>query len=80
MLTCKELTKIATDYLERELLQKERLRVHVHLWMCRHCRTYLDQMQKLVRMLKRLPKEAVPPELPRNLWHDSKTHGQKINS
>jgi predicted anti-sigma-YlaC factor YlaD len=63
MLSCKELTEIATDYLEEELSRGERLRVQVHLWMCRYCRSYLDQMRKVVALLRRLPKEPVPPNL-----------------
>jgi predicted anti-sigma-YlaC factor YlaD len=63
MLTCKELTEIATDYLEQDLSWGERLRVHVHLWMCRHCRRYLQQMRKVIALLRRLPKEPVPPNL-----------------
>ena len=63
MLTCKELTELATDYLEENLPWHERLRIQVHLWMCRHCRTYLDQMRKVIGLLRRLPKDPVPPKL-----------------
>jgi predicted anti-sigma-YlaC factor YlaD len=63
MLTCRELTEIATDYLEKDLPWRERLAVHVHLWMCRHCRRYLDQMRKVIALLQRLPREPVPPNL-----------------
>ena len=63
MLSCKELTELATDYLEKDLPWRERLRVQVHLWMCRYCRSYLDQMRKVVALLRRLPKEPVPPNL-----------------
>jgi predicted anti-sigma-YlaC factor YlaD len=63
MLSCKELTELATDYLEEDLPWRQRLRVQVHLWMCRHCRLYLDQMRKVIELLRRLPIEPVPPEL-----------------
>ena len=63
MLSCKELTELATDYLEKDLPWRERLRVQVHLSMCRHCRRYLDQMRKVIALLGRLPIEPVPPNL-----------------
>jgi predicted anti-sigma-YlaC factor YlaD len=63
MLSCKELTELATDYLEENLRWRERIRVRVHLWMCRNCRTYVDQMRKVIELLRRLPAEPVSPEL-----------------
>jgi anti-sigma factor RsiW len=63
MLSCKELTEIAMDYLEHDLPWGERLRVQVHLWMCRHCRRCLDQMRTMITFLQRLPKEQAPSSL-----------------
>ena len=63
MLTCKELTELVTDYLEENLPWRERLGVQVHLWMCRHCQRYVDQMRKVIGLLRRLPTEPVPPKL-----------------
>ena len=63
MLSCKQLTELATDYLEEDLAWRERLGVQLHLWMCSHCRRYLDQMRKVIRLVQRLPKDPVPPEL-----------------
>jgi len=63
MLSCKELTEIATDYLEQDLPWGERLRVQIHLWMCKHCQRYVDQMRMVITLLQRLPKEPVPPDL-----------------
>lgn len=63
MLSCKELTELATDYLEQDLPWSKRLRVQLHLWMCRHCRRYLDQMRKVIGLLRRLPTEQAPPDL-----------------
>ena len=63
MVSCIELSELTTDYLEEDLPWRERLRVQVHLWMCRHCRRYLDQMRKVIGLLRRLPTEPVPPKL-----------------
>jgi predicted anti-sigma-YlaC factor YlaD len=54
---------MATDYLEEELSWRERLRIQLHLWMCSHCRRYLDQMRKVIRLLQRLPPDPVPRQL-----------------
>ncbi len=63
MLSCKELTELVTDYLEENLPWRERLRVKVHLWMCRHCQRYVDQMRKVVVLLRRFPTEPITPKL-----------------
>lgn len=63
MLSCKELTELVTDYLEENLPWRARLRIQVHLWMCRHCGRYVDQMRTVIGLLRRLPTELVPPRL-----------------
>ena len=63
MLSCKQLTELATDYLEQDLPWSKRLQVQLHLWMCSHCRGYLDQMRKVIGLLRRLPTEPAPPNL-----------------
>jgi predicted anti-sigma-YlaC factor YlaD len=77
MLSCKELTELATAYLEGDLTWRERTGVQVHLWMCRHCRIYVDQMRKVIGLLRRLPAEPVPPKLVETLLPQfRKTHGK----
>jgi predicted anti-sigma-YlaC factor YlaD len=63
MLSCKEITELATQYLEGDLPWGKRLRVRVHLSMCQHCRRYLDQMRKVAAMLRRLPAEPPSPDV-----------------
>ncbi len=52
MLTCKELSERATDYLENALTARQRAGIQVHLLMCKHCRSYIDQLAKTVQLLK----------------------------
>ncbi|MBI3049974.1 MAG: zf-HC2 domain-containing protein [Acidobacteria bacterium] len=61
MLTCRELTELTTDYLERRMPLRDWLRVRVHIAICRGCRTYLAQMKQTIRLLGLLPPEAPPP-------------------
>jgi len=63
MLTCRELTEVVTDYLEGRMGLADRLRFHLHLGMCRHCRAYLRQMKVTARTLGRLSEPSLPPEL-----------------
>jgi predicted anti-sigma-YlaC factor YlaD len=63
MLNCKEVTERATDYLEKGLPWRRRLQVQIHLWMCRNCREYLDQMRTVISLLRRLPTETAPSNL-----------------
>jgi len=63
MLTCKELTELVTDYLEGRLSLIQRLRLQLHLGLCRHCRAYLRQMRLTVGTLGRLPEEPLSPAM-----------------
>jgi len=63
MLTCQQLTELVTDYLEGRLSFLERARFQMHLGMCRNCRTYLRQMKTTVRVLGKLPAEAMSTEM-----------------
>jgi predicted anti-sigma-YlaC factor YlaD len=63
VLTCRELTELITNYMEGKLSLRQRLRIQMHLGMCRHCRRYLRQMKSTVRLLGALPDGALPPQL-----------------
>ncbi|MVS97413.1 anti-sigma factor family protein [Devosia marina] len=52
MLSCRELSETATDYLEGTLTLRQRVGVKMHLLMCKHCRAYVDQLAKTVALLK----------------------------
>ncbi|MHA6296829.1 anti-sigma factor family protein [Devosia sp. CAU 1758] len=52
MLSCRELSETATDYLEGTLTLRQRVGVRMHLLMCKHCRAYVDQLAKTVALLK----------------------------
>ncbi len=60
MLSCQEMTKLVTDYVERRLTFLDRIRFQLHLGMCGHCRQYLRQMRIAAAMMGRAPPEPVP--------------------
>jgi anti-sigma factor RsiW len=59
---CRELVELVTDYLENRLTPAERARFEEHLADCDPCRAYLDQFRETIRMLGRLPEEALSAE------------------
>jgi predicted anti-sigma-YlaC factor YlaD len=61
MMTCQELTELVTDFLERRLTLRQRVRFQLHLGACRGCRGYLRQMKATVRLTGRLPAQPFPP-------------------
>ena len=60
MLSCQEMTRLVTDYVERRLTFLDRIRFQLHLGMCGHCRQYLRQMRIAAAMMGRAPPEPVP--------------------
>ena len=81
MLTCKQITQVVTDYLEGRMGLADRMRFHLHVGMCKHCRAYLRQMKTTIETLGRLPNEPIPDDLRDELrkrfadWHDARTAG-----
>lgn len=57
------MTEIVTDYLEGRMTLGTRMRFHMHLGMCKHCRAYLRQMRLTVATLGRLPDEPMPADV-----------------
>jgi protein-S-isoprenylcysteine O-methyltransferase Ste14 len=62
MLTCKEITALATDYSEGHLGAAERLLFESHLAGCAACTTWLKQLETTVQAVGRLPAPALPLE------------------
>lgn len=63
MLSCQQITELVTDYLEGRMGLADRMRFHVHLGMCKHCRAYLRQMKATVAALGHLPDEPMPDDV-----------------
>jgi hypothetical protein len=62
MLTCRRITELVTDFLERKLSWEERVRFRLHLLGCRPCRLYVRQFRLLQTVLKQLPAPPVSPD------------------
>ncbi len=60
MLSCREITELATAYAEGALSFADRWRFRVHLAMCGTCRRYVKQLELTKAVLGRVPQP--PPE------------------
>lgn len=60
MPTCRDMSELVTDYLERALPVRTWAGVRCHLLVCRTCRTYFAQMRATVGLLVRLPRRPPP--------------------
>jgi predicted anti-sigma-YlaC factor YlaD len=49
--TCRDMSELVTDYLERAVSLGKRLDMWWHLIRCEACRHYYDQMRRTVRLL-----------------------------
>ena len=59
MLSCKQLTENANDYIEQNLPLKSRISVKLHLLMCIHCRRYVHQLKTTVTALTGLKSDWI---------------------
>ncbi len=55
MPTCRDMSELVTDYLERVVSIRERVDIWWHLVRCEACRRYYDQMRRTVGLLRRIP-------------------------
>jgi len=61
VLSCREVTERASDFLDRRLGFAGRLQMRLHLMICRACRAYLDQVRATIALLRTSrPAAAVP--------------------
>jgi Putative zinc-finger len=63
MVTCKQITEMATDRTEGSLGFLDRLRFDRHLARCGGCRAYVGQLEATIRALRRLPEPEISPRL-----------------
>ncbi|MGE0327782.1 MAG: zf-HC2 domain-containing protein [Polyangiaceae bacterium] len=63
MLSCKQMSELGTEFLDRRLSFGMKLQFRMHLTMCRHCRTYLRQLALTAQALSRLEVANTSSEL-----------------
>ncbi|MFT7688136.1 MAG: hypothetical protein ACI9FB_003496 [Candidatus Azotimanducaceae bacterium] len=52
MPTCKELVGSASDHLEGNTSLFQRLNFYLHIFICKHCRRYIQQLKLTIKVSK----------------------------
>lgn len=63
MPTCRDVSELATEYMEGALPLRDSLGVRFHLSRCVACRTYMTQLRKTVALLRGRPLGDAPAGL-----------------
>lgn len=61
MLSCRDMTELATAHAEGSLSFGQRVRFWMHLAMCEHCRRYVRQLREMVRAVGSMPTPVTQP-------------------
>ena len=60
MLKCQEVTALASDWVDGELTAGEKMKVRLHLMMCRHCRNFIDGLATTQQILAQRGTSEMP--------------------
>jgi anti-sigma factor RsiW len=61
-MSCRELVRLITDYLEGGLSRRDGRRFERHLHDCDGCTTYVEQMRETVRLAGALSEDDLAPQ------------------
>lgn len=61
MMMCRDIAESASDYLEHKLPFRRRVSVRLHLLMCKHCRTFVEQLKVSIDSLHSLDTNEPEP-------------------
>ena len=50
MITCKELNRLLTDYVDKKVPLSKRILIKIHLIRCKNCRRVYKQFKKMLKM------------------------------
>ncbi len=65
MLRCREITLLASDYVDGRLRWRKRLAIVFHLLMCGHCRRFVRQFRVMIHVIRGMPRTTPPPDYQR---------------
>ncbi|MDF0751565.1 zf-HC2 domain-containing protein [Marinobacter sp. 71-i] len=67
MLMCRDLARIASDYIDNELGTAQKLSVKMHLMMCRDCRSFIGNLRASTDLIQAHSSYKPDPELVRRI-------------
>jgi len=65
VLSCRDLANHADRYLDGELSLRERLEVRLHMFLCKHCSRYVEQLRLTIETVRRTPRSGGTAQMPR---------------
>lgn len=79
LFNCRDISRLVSDSMDRNLSLKHRLGIRFHIMMCRYCARYAKQ---LVRMRQEIRKHTSVKKTPRRTLSDEQKRRiqQKLNS
>ena len=66
-LDCPEVRKLSSEYLEEDLSPSRMQQFRAHISDCQPCRSFVDSLSSLARMLTRLPGSTAPETLKQSI-------------
>lgn len=60
MLSCKQIAQQASEHIDQQLNWQQRLAFRFHLFICRNCRRYINQLRSSIGSLKLLRTREEP--------------------
>lgn len=67
MLMCRDLARIASDYIDNELGTAQKLSVKMHLMMCRDCRSFIGNLRASIDLMGAHSSQRVDENLLRKI-------------
>ncbi|MDE1904333.1 MAG: glutaredoxin 3 [Alphaproteobacteria bacterium] len=63
-MSCRDLASHADRYLDGELSLRERLEVRLHMFLCKHCSRYVEQLRLTIEAVRRAGQNGPPAAAP----------------
>lgn len=63
LFTCRQMARLASEELDRPLSFQVKVRMFIHLLLCRDCRTYHDQIKRVDQFIESYYSTRKEPEM-----------------
>lgn len=60
MMSCRQVTELASLYVDRNLPIAKRMAIRMHVAMCAHCRRFVRQLRATLELLRTLGEPSEP--------------------
>ena len=58
MLTCREVTELASHYVDGQMTTRQTLGFRLHLSLCKNCRRFISQFRTTISYVRLLPDQS----------------------